>query len=276
MSEISVFSDYIARITRDVIKDLHVLSDAQLNQPLPIPDANTIFAIGTHYVGMAEFWTLTLVGGQPTQRVRSAEFVASGRGSDLIARLERYRANAHTLLADLPPGRLDEIALPPAEFAQTGGFKDQTFTCRDCLMHVVEHCATHLGHIQLSKDMLLARAAETVSLDHVQVAIPVGSIDAARAFYGGVLRLHELEKPASLAGRGGAWFSLTQGQQLHLGEAENFTPARKAHPAFMLQDLSATLARCSENGETQPPLPGYIRAFVQDPFGNRIELMQKL
>jgi uncharacterized damage-inducible protein DinB len=154
MTELQTLLSYIERITREVIDEISKLSDDELNTPLPIPDTNTVFAIGTHYVGMAEFWTLALVGGTGSQRVRSAEFVARGAGADLIARMERYLADARALLTHIPASRLDEIAQPPAEFANTGGFKDHTFSCRDCLFHVVEHSATHLGHIQLTKDLL--------------------------------------------------------------------------------------------------------------------------
>jgi catechol 2,3-dioxygenase-like lactoylglutathione lyase family enzyme len=118
-----------------------------------------------------------------------------------------------------------------------------------------------------------------LSIDHVQIAMPPGQEDQARVFFIGVLGFTEIPKPAELAKRGGAWFQ-SHGVQLHLGVEADFRPARKAHPAFLVADLDSLLARVQEAGyesdTSQPPLDGYKRAHVFDPFGNRIELMEKL
>ncbi len=118
-----------------------------------------------------------------------------------------------------------------------------------------------------------------LSIDHVQIAMPGGEEDRARAFYVEVLGFSEIAKPAELARRGGAWFQ-SQQVQLHLGVEADFRPARKAHPAFLVQDLDNLLLRVQAAGHetdtSQPPLDGYKRAHVFDPFGNRIELMEKL
>lgn len=73
-----------------------------------------------------------------------------------------------------------------------------------------------------------------ICIDHVQVAAPAGCEPEARRFYGGLLGLPEIEKPAPLAGRGGAWFACGP-QELHVGVAEDFAPARKAHPALRVE-----------------------------------------
>ena len=115
-------------------------------------------------------------------------------------------------------------------------------------------------------------------IDHVQVAAPAGCEAAARGFYGGLLGLAEIEKPAALAARGGCWFACGA-QQLHVGVAEPFAPATKAHPALRLRDpasLEELVARLDAAGcATRPdaPLPGIVRVFTDDPFGNRIELV---
>ncbi len=116
-----------------------------------------------------------------------------------------------------------------------------------------------------------------IGLDHVQLAMPSGEEERARAFYAGLLGLEEIEKPQALAGRGGAWF---QGgaAQIHLGVEPDFRPARKAHPALLVEDLEGLLARLEQAGvavKSDAPLPFYNRAFIEDPFGNRIELMEK-
>jgi catechol 2,3-dioxygenase-like lactoylglutathione lyase family enzyme len=117
-----------------------------------------------------------------------------------------------------------------------------------------------------------------IGIDHVQVAAPAGCEEAARAFYGGLLGLPELEKPAALVARGGCWFTCGE-QQLHVGVSEQFSPAAKAHPALRLRNtgaLEAMVARLEAAGcaaRRDVDLPGITRVFVDDPFGNRIELV---
>jgi catechol 2,3-dioxygenase-like lactoylglutathione lyase family enzyme len=115
-------------------------------------------------------------------------------------------------------------------------------------------------------------------IDHVQVAAPPGCEERARAFYGGLLGLPELEKPAALAARGGCWFACGE-QQLHIGVGDPFVPAVKAHPALRVRDaaaLEALLAQLDDAGcatRRDVELPGLARGFVDDPFGNRVEFV---
>lgn len=117
-----------------------------------------------------------------------------------------------------------------------------------------------------------------LEIDHVQLAIPVGAEETAREFYHGVLGLTETAKPTELAGRGGCWF-VGGNAHIHLGVEQDFSPARKAHPALLVEDLDAFAARLAGQGcEITPgkPLEGYKRGDIVDPFGNRIELMQRV
>jgi catechol 2,3-dioxygenase-like lactoylglutathione lyase family enzyme len=118
-----------------------------------------------------------------------------------------------------------------------------------------------------------------LAIDHIQIAMPSGEEEKARAFYIGILGFVEIPKPADLAKRGGAWFQ-SQNVQLHLGVEADFKPARKAHPAFIVNDLDSIITKAHSAGyetdTSQPPLEGYKRAHVFDPFGNRIELMERL
>jgi catechol 2,3-dioxygenase-like lactoylglutathione lyase family enzyme len=120
------------------------------------------------------------------------------------------------------------------------------------------------------------------TLDHVQVAAPPGCEAAARAFYGELLGLSELDKPAALRDRGGVWFALGAGAQLHIGVAgDGFVAAAKAHPALRAPDadeLRAIAARLRDAGAPVrwPPadeMPGVVRFFTADPWGNRLELL---
>ena len=116
-------------------------------------------------------------------------------------------------------------------------------------------------------------------VDHVQIAMPVGG-DAereARAFFVDLLGFREVPKPPELAKRGGVWFE-SDSVKLHIGVEADFRPARKAHPAFVVDGLDELLAKIQQAGfetdTTQPPLDGYTREHIFDTFGNRIELME--
>ena len=118
-----------------------------------------------------------------------------------------------------------------------------------------------------------------IGLDHVQVAIPVGAEDRARAFYRDLLGLPELPKPAAMAVRGGCWFACGA-HQIHVGVEQDFRPAKKAHPALLLRDADAldaleiklnaagVVTKRSDDGPA-----GVARFFADDPFGNRLELV---
>ncbi|HWT63070.1 MAG TPA: VOC family protein [Ochrobactrum sp.] len=115
-------------------------------------------------------------------------------------------------------------------------------------------------------------------LDHIQLAMPKGEEDKARAFYEGLLGIPEVPKPHNLAARGGCWFE--QGSlKIHLGIDPEFAPARKAHPAFIVKALTKlieTLTMAGVSVVEDEPLVGYARCYISDPFGNRIELMEPL
>lgn len=115
-----------------------------------------------------------------------------------------------------------------------------------------------------------------LNLDHVQLAMPAGREQEARAFYQGILGIPEVPKPAHLAERGGCWFE-RGGLKIHLGIDPDFVPARKAHPALLVRDLEKMKSVLLEAGCKLRPdteLEGYHRTYVDDPFGNRIELME--
>lgn len=126
-------------------------------------------------------------------------------------------------------------------------------------------------------------------LHHVQVSMPRGEEDAARAFYADALGLTEVPKPGVLAQRGGCWFRAVDGSgavtvEIHLGVDEPFTPARKAHPALVV-DSSEELAELGRRIEAaefevswaeQHTLDGFERFHCRDGFGNRIEVLHRL
>jgi len=112
-----------------------------------------------------------------------------------------------------------------------------------------------------------------LAVDHVQIAAPTGCETAARKFYGEILGMPEIAKPGELRARGGCWFRCGA-QQLHIGVEEDFRPARKAHPAFNVENLDllreSLLAAGIQMGN-DAAIPGVSRFYVADPFGNRLE-----
>lgn len=121
-----------------------------------------------------------------------------------------------------------------------------------------------------------ASPGRVVAVDHVQLAMPAGGEDEARTFYRNLLGLPEVTKPPHLAARGGCWFE-HDSAKVHLGVEADFRPARKAHPALRIAGLDALVDRLREAGVTivdDEPLPGHDRVYVEDPFGNRIELLE--
>ena len=117
-----------------------------------------------------------------------------------------------------------------------------------------------------------------VAIDHVQLAMPAGGEAQARAFYRDALGITEIPKPPHLAKRGGCWFERGE-LKIHLGVEADFRAARKAHPALRVEGLKALTEKLRRLGFTvrdDEPLEGYDRIYVDDPFGNRIELLEPL
>ena len=109
-------------------------------------------------------------------------------------------------------------------------------------------------------------------IDHVQLAMPAGLEARAREFYSGVLGIPEVPKPVELAGRGGAWFE-SGTVKIHLGVEPDFRPAKKAHPGLLVDNLSELVRLLMDSGH-HVRLENSYQAYVNDPFGNRIELIQ--
>lgn len=115
-----------------------------------------------------------------------------------------------------------------------------------------------------------------LSVHHVQLAMPPGGEDEARAFFGGVLAMDEIPKPPVLAARGGCWFRLDE-LEIHVGVEEEFRPARKAHPGILTDNLDGLMDRVREHGlepREDGNFPGHRRFYVDDCFGNRLEFLQ--
>jgi catechol 2,3-dioxygenase-like lactoylglutathione lyase family enzyme len=114
-------------------------------------------------------------------------------------------------------------------------------------------------------------------IDHVQLAAPAGCEQLARKFYGEWLGLKEIPKPEKLVSRGGVWFACGQ-QQIHIGVEEPFQPAKKAHPAFairQIEQLREHLIKLGAKVQDDHLIEHVIRFHVEDPFGNRLEFVER-
>lgn len=120
-------------------------------------------------------------------------------------------------------------------------------------------------------------APRTVAaIHHVQLAMPAGGEDRARTFYAGLLGVPEVAKPAQLAARGGCWFE-DGVVRIHLGVEAGFVGARKAHPALLVVGLDDLVRRLRDAGHPVTAgdgIAGLRQVYVDDPFGNRIELLE--
>ncbi len=119
--------------------------------------------------------------------------------------------------------------------------------------------------------------ARVRGIDHVQLAMPAGvEADAqAEAFFAGLLGIPRVPKPPELAARGGCWFE-DGSVKVHLGVEADFRPARKAHPALVVDGLDELCRRLEGAGyptRRAEDVPGRPQWYVDDPFGNRIELI---
>ncbi len=115
-------------------------------------------------------------------------------------------------------------------------------------------------------------------LHHVQVSCPIGGENAARRFYADALGIPEVDKPPVLAARGGCWFR-GEAVEVHVGVEESFEPARKAHPALLVEDIEAVAEQISRSGfpvRWDQEFPGYKRFYTADGNGNRVEVLASL
>jgi catechol 2,3-dioxygenase-like lactoylglutathione lyase family enzyme len=122
-----------------------------------------------------------------------------------------------------------------------------------------------------------AHSGPLQAIDHVQIAIPVGGEEAAQPFYRDLLGLTQIPKPPAMAARGGAWYRAGH-IQVHLGVEADFRANDKAHVAFQVDDVAALATRAQAMGfkmKHDDALKGFTRAFLYDPFGNRIEILRE-
>ena len=156
--ELRVHASYIRRIAADAVATLQGLTAGQLNWKTGEDGSNTMFAIATHMVAMGEYWVLCLVGGADVVRDRQAEFHAVGSAAEIVLRLQNWSQACDVICTGLGSEVLAEIARVPVEYLQSGGFGSGALSKRECLVHVVEHSALHLGQLQILRQLVERQA----------------------------------------------------------------------------------------------------------------------
>lgn len=149
------FADVLEAIGRGALSELEGLSEETLNRPLPLPETNSLFALATHLAGSAEFWVVQAAAGRDIQRDRDAEFRAHGSYEDIKARIEAMLSATRQVLESMTSEQMDQPAAEPNRRVSWRP-APQPMRVRDCLLHAVEHAALHQGHIQITRQILVA------------------------------------------------------------------------------------------------------------------------
>ncbi len=143
----------LAGIVRGALAELEGLPEETLNRPVPLEEANSLFALATHLLGSTEFWVLQAGAGRDVHRDRDAEFHAGGAYADLAARADRLVAALHDVLPGLDGAALDRPGHGDRRPSMLPA--NQPVTVRDCLLHAIEHSGLHLGQIQITRQLLV-------------------------------------------------------------------------------------------------------------------------
>jgi hypothetical protein len=152
-SEIESFRVRFAYEFDRLLKTIADLDDEAVNWKPPAPGANSLLVLVTHAVASAEEHVVGHAAGKTVVRNRDAEFAATGASGHLAARAAEVRSRIDEALAGLE-GRLDEDRDPP--FRSWPGSRT---TVRDRLIHSVSHTAEHVGHAQLTRDLIAKRGS---------------------------------------------------------------------------------------------------------------------
>ena len=152
-TEGSYLAGQLTRLLRMMRRELVDIPDESLNTELSVQPSNTLYQLGTHVAGSARFWSISNTGGPDFHRDRNAEFIAAGSKIDLLADLDSLIDQINTHVTTLTSAQLDEpLTLAGASFS----FWDDpnTLPQRHAVLHALEHTGLHLGHVQITRQIL--------------------------------------------------------------------------------------------------------------------------
>jgi uncharacterized damage-inducible protein DinB len=154
----SAFGAVLDRIGAETLRLCEQFEAKQLNAPLGLPESNTAFQLATHIAGATEFWVVEMGGGIAVRRDRPQEFRASGSIEQLRARYADWMSEVRSVLESIDDRGLSRVVTPKAEYAAAGGLASE-LTVADCILHAIEHAALHLGHLEITRQ-IVARARD--------------------------------------------------------------------------------------------------------------------
>ncbi len=143
------FLDYCDKALDQYVDALNALGDDLVNARLDVPGSNSAFALTAHVCGVMGRWARQVNRGIVVERDRDAEFGASGTVAEALALLAAARTRLHEDVA-ASDFRAHPL-LPP-----TDDHESASATQGDILLHVYEEVAQHLGHLDVTRDVLLA------------------------------------------------------------------------------------------------------------------------
>jgi hypothetical protein len=158
-TEAATIAAKIERLAREALARLEGLPEEALNHKLALPETNSLYALATHMLGAGQYWTVTLVGGHDIPRNREAEFAAMGTLPLLRERYESWLAVLHEDLDALPDAEMNRLVTLTGRIRPDWMESDQ-ITARESLLHALEHTALHVGHIQLTRQLLQDTSAQ--------------------------------------------------------------------------------------------------------------------
>jgi uncharacterized damage-inducible protein DinB len=153
MNVASALVSVLERIGSETLRQCELFSADQLNAAVGLPETNTAFQLATHIAGATEFWVVEIGGGVTVERDRPQEFRASGSIEDLRRRYARWMSEARAVLMAINDADLSRRVEVKAEYATAGGLPAK-LTVADCLLHAVEHAALHLGHLEITRQIV--------------------------------------------------------------------------------------------------------------------------
>ncbi len=143
----------IDRRAHEALEQLEGLPEEALNRKLPLPETNSLYALATHLAGAGEFWSVAMVGGRDIARHRESEFAATGTLAALRERYEKWLTAMHEDLDAYPDEKMGQLVTLTGRTRPAWMDSDQ-LTARESLLHALEHTTLHLGHIQLTRQLL--------------------------------------------------------------------------------------------------------------------------
>ena len=152
-AEVKTYSRYIQKQIASIRDLLRGLTEEQINWQPPLPGSNSLYVIASHVLGNVRAWVLGIACGQPMTRDRPAEFAASGSFADIDAAARKVSAEIEAALAAMDSARLDRRVVPSQELWGEG--EPREISVREALVHVLEHASAHLGHMQMTRDIVL-------------------------------------------------------------------------------------------------------------------------